>query len=315
MNGFDAVVLAGGQGSRMGRLGERYAKALLPVGNEPLIAHHLRLLVSLGVTRAWVVVGHRADDLMAVVGDGTTYGLRIAYVEQGEPLGSAHALGRVRAHIRGPVLVLLGDYYFVPREPERMVQRLREGASAIAYVPEPRPELLKAACALELDAASRVTSIVEKPVVPRGNLKGCGFYALQPEFFDALARTPRTALRNEYELTVALELHMAMGHPLFGEAVIARDANLTHPEDVLACNLAWLAEAGQTSLIAADARLETGLALEGALVGGGAHVEGVRRLQEVVVFPGAYLKGSGDVRRTLVTTAGIFACGAAEAVC
>ncbi len=312
MTGYEAVVLAGGQGRRMGRLGEQFAKAMLPVGNEPLIAHHLRLLSSLGVAHAWIVVGHRGDELMSVVGDGAQYGVRVSFIPQGEPLGSAHALGRARPHIRGPVLVLLGDYFFVPRAPERMLQRLDEGSSAIAYVHETSTALLRAACTLELDQSGRVTAITEKPVAPRGNLKGCGFYALQPSVFDALARTPRTALRNEYELTVALELHVAANEPLFGEPVIALDVNLTHPDDVLTCNLEWLAACGRTSLIADDATLDRGISLDGALVGAGAHVEGVRGLRDVVVFPGVHFKGSGDVSRTLVTHAGAFVCNGAN---
>jgi len=311
---FEAVVLAGGQGSRMGRLGEQYAKAMLPVGNEPLIAHHLRLLASLGIAHAYVVVGHRGDDLMSVVGDGTSYGLHVSFIEQGEPLGSAHALGRVRPHIHGPVLVVLGDYFFVPREPERMLWRLAEGTSAIGCVREPDVALVRAACAIEADDTGRITAIVEKPFVPRTDLKGCGFYAFQPEFFDSLARTPRTALRNEYELTVALELHVAARHPLYAEPVVARDVNLTHPDDVLTCNLEWLAESGRNSLIADDATLDRGIELDGVLVGGGAQVEGVRGLRDVVVFPGAHLRGSGDVSRTLVTSVGAFQCREAATV-
>ena len=44
MSGVAGVILAGGRGRRMGPLGEEFPKALLPVANEPLIAHHLRLL-------------------------------------------------------------------------------------------------------------------------------------------------------------------------------------------------------------------------------------------------------------------------------
>jgi NDP-sugar pyrophosphorylase family protein len=44
----------------MGALGEQYPKALLPIGNEPVIVHHLRLLESLGVRDVYVIVGHRA---------------------------------------------------------------------------------------------------------------------------------------------------------------------------------------------------------------------------------------------------------------
>jgi dTDP-glucose pyrophosphorylase len=302
------VILAGGQGSRMGVLGEQYPKALLPVANEPLLVHHLRLLERLGVRRVYVVLGHRAEDVARALGDGTAYGVRVVYVEQGPRLGSAHALGCLRPHVREPFLLVLGDYYFVASEPERMLRRLHEGVSALAVKREPDVQLIRDACAVELDATARVVRIVEKPFAPTTNVKGCGFYALQPEFFDAVARTPRTALRDEYELTVSLEQYVNAGGPLYGEEIIARDANLTRPEDLLACNVEWLESAGRTALVADEADVDAGLTLRHALVGRGAHVEGVTSLEQVVVFPGAHLRGSGALRRTLVTSAGCFSC-------
>lgn len=296
------VILAGGQGSRMGALGEQYPKALLPIGNDPVIAHHLRLLASLGIRDVCVVVGHRADDFARAIGDGSAYGVRVEFIDQGPRLGSAHALGRARGRIRGPFVLLLGDYYFVASQPERMLWRLAAGASAIAVKRETDPRLVSEACAVELDDTGRVLGITEKPVQPTTDAKGCGFYALQPDFFDAIARTPRTALRDEYELTVSLACHLEAGHALYGEEIIARDANLTRPEDVLACNLDWLARAGRVSLIDDEAHVDEGLRLDYAVVGRGARVEGMTSLEEVVVFPGAHLRDTGGtLRRSLVT--------------
>ncbi len=305
----EGVILAGGQGSRMGALGEQYPKALLPIGNEPVIVHHLRLLASLGVHDVYVIVGHRADDFARVVGDGTAYGLRVELIDQGPRLGSAHALGRARSRVRGPFVLLLGDYYFVATAPERMLHRLVSGVSAIAVKREHDARLVREACAVELDASGRVRTITEKPLVPRTDAKGCGFYALQPEFFDAVSRTPRTALRDEYELTVSLDCHLAAGHAVYGEEIIARDANLTRPEDVLECNLDWLTRVGRQSVIDDQAYVDEGLRLDHAVVGRGARVEGATSLEEVVVFPNAHVRDNGVLRRSLVTPTACIACG------
>ena len=55
MSGYVGAILAGGRGSRMGSLGEGYPKALLPLANEPLMAHHLRLFAELGIRKAFVL--------------------------------------------------------------------------------------------------------------------------------------------------------------------------------------------------------------------------------------------------------------------
>jgi len=299
------VILAGGRGTRMGALGEAYPKALLPVANEPLIGHHLALLRVLGVREAYVVLGHHGDALAHALGDGARYGLRLHYVHQKAPLGSANAVGAVRPHVHGPFLLLLGDYYFSATNPSRLVQRLREGAGAIAAKREPNRRLLAEACALEVGEDGRVLTIVEKPAVPRSSVKGCGFYALQPEAFDAIARTPRTALRDEYELTVSLELYVRSGNRLFAEEIIAWDANFTSPADVLECNTMWLAQEGRRELVAEGAQVDEGVYLEGAVVGDRARVLSGSRLKDVVVFAETRLEERVVLERALVTPQGV----------
>lgn len=299
------VILAGGRGRRMGPLGEDYAKALLPVANEPIIGHHLRLLHDLGVHTVYIVVGHRGCDLMQALGEGERYNLQLRYINQHAPLGSAHALGLVRPYIDGPFFVTLGDYYCHLTEPVRMLQRLWAGSSAIASVHEPNRRLMSEACLVTIDTNGRVQQIVEKPVSPAGDLKGCGFYALQPQVFDAVARTPRTALRDEYELTLALELYVATGHALYAEKIILWDRNFTRPEDVLTCNLHWLAMAGLNELIGEEVDISEAAVLERAVVGSRARLRDIKSLSDVVIFPDVQYTGTGVIRQALVTQRGL----------
>jgi dTDP-glucose pyrophosphorylase len=292
----------------MGWLGDDYPKALLPVGNEPLIRHHLRLLHELGVREVFVVVGYRGTDVMQAV-DDETFGLKVQFVEQGRPLGSAHALGRLRPHVRAPFLLTLGDYYLSCANPGRMLERLQEGSSAIAAKREPETQVLAEACELRVDEHARIVGITEKPAVPHGDIKGCGFYALQPTVFDAVARTPRTALRDEYELTVALELYIDRGEPVFAEEVICWDRNMTHPQDVLECNLQWLVREEKNELVGDGALVEVGARLDRAVIGRGARIPSGLSLKEVVVFPSVCCTGSEVLRRALVTSRGILFVG------
>lgn len=310
MTGCVGVILAAGRGSRMGAVGEDYPKALLPVANEPLIGHHLRLLRGLGVQEVYVVVGHRATDVVSALGAGEAYGVRLHYVEQGAPLGSAHALGRVRPHVRAPFLLILGDYFFSVSDPARLARCLLDGrGSAIAAKREPDRRLLSEACELQVDTRGRLLGIVEKPASPVGTLKGCGFYALRPDFFDAIARTPRTALRDEYELTLALQLYVEAGHPVYAEEIVEWDRNFTRPEDILECNIQWLEQAGRNELVAEEAYIEQGIQLERTVVGRYARVTRGSRLEEVVVFAGARFEHGSSIRRALVTREGLYAVG------
>lgn len=305
---YAGVILAAGRGSRMGSLGEAYPKALLPVANEPLISHHLRMLCGLGLTEVYIVVGYRALDVVRVLGDGSQYGVTIHYLEQGAPLGSAHALGRAMPYVDKPFIMVLGDYYFSAYDPGRLIQHLNEGRSAIAAKREPNRRLIIESCELQTDGDGRVLNILEKPKMPASDLKGCGFYALQPEVFDSIARTPRTALRDEYEIMVSLDLFIKAGHPLYAEEIITWDSNFTRPEDVLECNLVWLAQQSRNELIGEDSYIEEGIQLEKAVIGNRASITGRGSLKEVVVFPDVRFEGMGPIERSLMTPKAYISC-------
>ncbi len=255
-----------------------------------------------------MVVGQQRDAIAAALDSIAVPGARIRLVEQEQVLGSAHALARVRPLVRGPFVVLLGDYFFRLSDPLRVRERLRAGQGFIAAKREPDRRLVSEACALEVDAAGRLLGIVEKPADPGERLKGCGIYGWPGDFFDALGRTPRTALRDEYEITVSIELYISAGGAVFAEELVVWDANLTRPEDLLICNLHWLAEHGHHNLVAPDARVERTATLDSTLVGPGAVVGGHVRLTDVVVFAGARVEPGVSLARALVTPQGIVAC-------
>jgi dTDP-glucose pyrophosphorylase len=196
---------------------------------------------------------------------------------------------------------MLGDYLLDCDQPERMLARLEGGSGgAIAVKKEADPELVRQACMVDVAEDGRVRGIIEKPVAPRSDLKGCGFYGFQPEIFDAVARTPRTALRDEYELTVAIEIYLRLGLPFFAEQIIGWDANLTRPRDLLDCNLRWLSRLGTDNLVAETASVHARLSLRHTVVGEGANLSGEGRLEEVLVFPDAASNVTSDMSRTII---------------
>ena len=289
----------------MGALGQDYPKALLPIANEPLICHHLKFLRELGVREIFLIIGYRGSDLVDAIGNGENYGVRLNYIEQGSPLGSAHAVGLVKRYLKEPFLLLLGDYYFVAAHPARMRDRmLNEKVSLLMTKREPDPRLVCAACEIHIDSDGRVLGVREKPTVPTSNLKGCGFYALQPDIFDAIAVTPRTALRDEYEFSVSLDLYAKAGHRLYAAEEVLWDFNFTGPEDLLECNLTWLEKAGRNELMGDRVYLDPTTRLQRVVIGDHARVT-TSSLTDVVVFPGASVDGNGQIQRALVTPHGI----------
>src|SRR2546428_348152 len=136
-----AVVLAAGEGTRMRPLTANLPKPLLPVAGKPFLRHTLEALRSAGVTEVAVLIGWQGHRIRASLGDGDAFGLSIAYEEQTERLGTAHAIGCMRSHVDGPFLSVNGDVVVSGEALAAMIAYHREGRApgiALAEGPNPR---------------------------------------------------------------------------------------------------------------------------------------------------------------------------------
>ena len=108
------VILAGGLGTRIRSVSGPLPKALVPVAGQPVAGHQLGWLAGEGVRSVVLCIGHGGDQLRAYVGDGSRWGLSVAYVDEGTDLrGTAGALRLAldRGALPERFLVLYGDSY------------------------------------------------------------------------------------------------------------------------------------------------------------------------------------------------------------
>jgi NDP-sugar pyrophosphorylase family protein len=315
--GIVGVILAAGRGTRLHPLTLDYPKPLLPICNKPILRYQLESLQRAGVREVYVVVGHLKEQVGRVLAQSEAeLGLRVHQVDQESTLGIAHALLQLEAHVDAPMLVLLGDIFLVaPRLPEMIRMLQREDVSGVLGVKrESDPSVVRRNFAVHLRADGSVGQVVEKPRAVRTDLKGTGVYLFRPEFFDALRRTPRTALRDEYEITDSIQLFIDQGHAVYPAEVIERDVNITLACDLLQCNLTELACGGakssgrlpdgvtvRDSLLGKDVRLAPGTVVERSVLGSGVVVERSIEIRDCVVFSGAHVKEAGILEYSLVT--------------
>ncbi len=298
------VILAAGKGTRMQPFSERYPKPILPVGGRPLIAHQLEKMAALGIEDVVVVIGHLGHEVVRTLGDGARFGLRLRYVEQGETLGIAHAVSRLEPHVDRPFFLFLGDIFFETANLGAMVDRLHgdDPASAVLAVKrEPDPAAIKRNFVVMIGDGERVVRVVEKPRFPRTDLKGCGIYLFDPAFFDAVRRTPRTAMRDEYEITDSIQIFIDDGYRVAAAEVIHADLNLSYAKDLLDLNLHLLDRSGQTVLRGADVTVHPGARIERCVLMDGAVVDAPIALRDVLMFPGARLQHASDLRNAILT--------------
>lgn len=106
------VILAAGKGTRMAPLPTPLPKPLLPVMGKPILQHQLELMKQYGIRRVFIVVNHQGVEIVRHLERSANPELTIDYIEQPEPLGTAHAVATLRDCIDSPFLLLLGDIFF-----------------------------------------------------------------------------------------------------------------------------------------------------------------------------------------------------------
>ena len=158
-----ALLLAAGQGSRLGPLTAERPKPMVEIGGEPGVAHSLRWLRRQGVTDVAINLHHHPDVLRQFVGDGARFGVAVTYSLEPAILGTAGALRPLTEFFRGaaPFVVLYGDVLTdLDLAP---VLQAHQAAGADATIVLTRVDDPTRAGIVGFDERLRVTRIVEKP--------------------------------------------------------------------------------------------------------------------------------------------------------
>ena len=298
------VILAAGEGKRLGPVGELCRKVLLPVGDRSLLARHLDIFSAIGARRFILVVDPAADEVVAearrVLG---RCGASPEVVAQPRRLGIGHAALQALPWLRGgPFVLVLGDTYYAPRNLAAAAEAIETGKfDAILSVRRVEDEsLILKECTIEQDDRGLVRRIVEKPSRVLSPLKPCGVYFFGPRLLEALRDTPPSALRGEIEITDAIQRLIDRGGRVGVKETLTEDINITFPADILAANLAWLKERKSRGFIAPSAAVGESVSVEDSVVSAGARVGDKASLLRTVVFPGGQVPAGAALADALV---------------
>ncbi len=204
------IILAGGTGSRLQPITAGTSKQLLPVYDKPMIYYPLSTLILAGVRNILIMTSPAdAPAFRRLFGDGSQFGISIAYAIQPAPDGLAQAFVVGRYFIGSEnVALVLGDNLFHGPKLGTQLSRFSEinGAAIFAYrVSDP-----SAYGVVEFDAQHRAVSLEEKPKSPRSEYAVPGLYFYDNDVIDvASSLTPSDG--GEYEITDVNRAYLEQG--------------------------------------------------------------------------------------------------------
>ncbi len=297
------VILAAGRGTRIHPFSERYPKPILPIANKPLMAYQLELMASIGIKEVIVVIGYLGYEIVRHIGEGEKHGLNIKYIEQKDTLGIAHALGCLENEINTPFLLFLGDIFFEADDIGRMASAMEDDdlQCVIATKIEEDKEMIKRNFAVVFDEDNFVKRVIEKPRYTSNNHKGCGLYLFGLQIFDAIRRTPRTAMRDEYEITDSIQILINDGGRVRGLEVVREDTNLTFPQDLFNLNMAALRQKGLDNILGTETELHRDAKVNNCVIGDNVRISDNVVMQNCLVFEKVTVPSGNEFINSIIT--------------
>ncbi len=179
-----AVVMAGGEGSRLRPLTLQRPKPMVPVVNKPVMEHVLDLLKRHGITEVVVTVQYLASVIQHHFGDGTSFGMKITYSVEETPLGTAGSVKNAEEHLQEPFLVISADAmtdFDLTAIISYHQQKKAKATLTLYRVPNPLEYGV-----IILDEEGHIRQFLEKPSWGEvfSDTVNTGIYVLDPSVFD-----------------------------------------------------------------------------------------------------------------------------------
>lgn len=193
---MQAIVLVGGEGTRLRPLTYGTPKPMVPIANVPFLARTMQRLKDAGITDVILPAGYMPDQIRDYFGDGSAFGMKITFIIEETPLGTAGALKNVEQYVHGPFFVLNGDVLTSLDLRAMMESHERQGGIGLLHlirVADP------SAFGVVLHENGPISAFIEKP--PRdtapSNEVNAGTYLFEREVLDLIPAGRNISIERE----------------------------------------------------------------------------------------------------------------------
>ncbi|MEZ5216934.1 MAG: sugar phosphate nucleotidyltransferase [Ilumatobacteraceae bacterium] len=320
-----AVIMAGGEGTRLRPLTSNTPKPMLPVANRPMMEHVVNLLRQHGFDDIVVTVAFLPHAIKTYFADGSEFGVRITYADEPVPMGTAGSVGNARERLDERFLVISGDVLTDIDLTEIWASHERHGASAtIALTRVPNP--LEFGVVITREDGS-IERFHEKPTWGQvfSDTINTGIYVLEPDVFDHIPEGRPVDFSGEVfpqMLAAGKRLHGPVADDGYWEDVGTLDAYLRVHQDVMDQRVSvsipgfrvskgvWLGEGSEIStaaeligpaVIGPGCKVEDGCRIgEYTVLGSNVRLLPDVQLERSVIHDNAYLGSGARVRGAIL---------------
>ena len=205
-----ALILVGGEGTRLRPLTCNTPKAMVPVLNIPFLEHVIRHLQKHKVEDIFLAQGHLAQPIESYLGDGSQLGVRLSYVVEEIPLGTAGAIRYAERYLDEAFLAMNGDIFSdLDISAMMALHRERKAKVTIALTPVDDPT---AYGLIETDEQSKILRFLEKPRWDEvtTNMINAGTYIIEPEVLAQIPPGRKVSIERE-----TFPLILSQGEPVY----------------------------------------------------------------------------------------------------
>lgn len=287
-----AVVLVGGEGTRLRPLTYSTPKQMLPVAGRTVIERVVEHLADHGVDEVVLSLGYRPDAFLEAFPDGRCGGVKLHYAVESAPLDTAGAIAFAagEAGITGETFVVVNGDILTEIDITALVgfHRDREAEGTIALTPVLDPSRFGV---VPVDECGLVEAFIEKPPASEAptNMINAGIYVLEPTFLERVPVGRRVSI--EREVFPAL----VKDRRLYALGSDALWTDMGTPEKYLEANLAWARNEG--ALVPGS---HPGATVADSVIYADVSIDEGAHVREAVVLEGAHVRSGATVRRSVL---------------
>jgi len=317
---MQALILAGGKGTRLRPLTVYTPKPVVPVVNRPFLLYQIDVLRKAGITDITLSLSYQPDKIEHLLGSGADFGVNLRYVTEPSPMGTGGAYKFASDAIRETTVVFNGDI-LTDLDVGKLIDfhSSRSAAATLALVPVEDPTRYGL---IKIDDDKNVKRFVEKPQPDelaelQTNTINAGIYVLEPEILDTIAADANKSF--EYDVFPDI---LKRELPFFGfEMTSEYWRDIGTPASYLAAHQDFLsgkikgfdierssasndvatrAEIDKLSILGSDCIVKSGARVINSVIGSGVHIEEKAVVENSVIWSHTRISSAAEIHNAVI---------------